>query len=206
MYRYCEPRPPRITRRPIPKGYRGTLATADQIVRLIDQGKRDFCVRQHAIEVYRRYGVGPKDFFGEISALFDWVRRNVRYTRDIHRVELLHSARRLLELKAGDCDDMVILLASMLEATGHPVRLVVVGSNPKKKWLFSHIYLQVSHKGRWLALDPTMNRPVGWEPRAATKKIIPVSRGRRRRARSKRSRCPTRGSPPRTPGPGWRPR
>src|SRR5437867_13039160 len=40
------------------------------------------------------------DRFGEVSALFRWVRQHIRYTRDIYRVELLHTARRMLELRA----------------------------------------------------------------------------------------------------------
>ncbi len=72
----------------------------------------------------------PKDYLGEIQALFEWVQKNVRYTKDPYRVEVLHSARRMLELRAGDCDDMTILLAAMLEAIGHPTRLVIIGPDP----------------------------------------------------------------------------
>jgi hypothetical protein len=53
---------------------------------------------------------------GEIKALFEWVQRNVRYTKDTFRIEVLHSAKRMLKLRAGDCDDMAILLGAMLEA------------------------------------------------------------------------------------------
>ncbi|MFQ5631359.1 MAG: transglutaminase domain-containing protein, partial [bacterium] len=83
-------------------------------------------------------------------------------------------ARHMLNLRAGDCDDMTILLGSMLEATGHPVRLVLVGSNPKKKNLYSHIYLETQYKKRWIALDPTMRKPLGWAPKAVNRKIIPL--------------------------------
>ena len=41
------------------------------------------------------------------------------------------------ELRAGDCDDMTILLAAMLKAIGHPVRLALVGFNPHRKALFT---------------------------------------------------------------------
>ena len=58
---------------------------------MIPAGAKDFYVRQKAIQIFRAYGVRPKDRLGEVSALFDWVRRNIRYTRDIFRVELLHS-------------------------------------------------------------------------------------------------------------------
>lgn len=118
---------PRIQVYRVPRGQRGTLVTTRLIGDLVDRGAKDFYVRQKAIQVFRMYTVRPKDRFGEVCALFDWVRRNIRYTRDIFRVELLHSARRMLELQAGDCDDMTILLGAMLKSTGHPVRLVLAG-------------------------------------------------------------------------------
>jgi transglutaminase-like putative cysteine protease len=85
---------------------------------------------------------------GEVCALFDFVKRNIRYTRDIFRVELLHSARRMLERRAGDCDDMTILLGAMLLSTGHPVRLVLAGFRPDKPHVYTHIYPEVNVGGR----------------------------------------------------------
>jgi hypothetical protein len=172
MYSLCQPTPLKIYRGRIPKGYAGTLATVQYIIDLIKQGAKDFCVRQTAIDIFRLYQVSPKDYLGEICALFDWVKNNIRYTKDIYRVELLHSARRMLQLRAGDCDDMTILLAAMLESTGHPVRLVIVGRDPKRKKQFSHIYLETLYKDLWIALDPTMSKPVGWAPKAQNKKIV----------------------------------
>ncbi len=181
MDRSCRLGPPRVSRRAIPRGYAGALTTTRYIARLIREGARDLCVRNQAIRILRANEVGPKDFLGEVLALFHWVRAHIRYTRDIHRVELLHSARRMLSFRAGDCDDMVILLGAMLEAIGHPVRLVLVGSNPRRPRLFSHIYLEVQVRGRWIALDPTMDRPPGWAPKAVTKKVVPIRRPRAER-------------------------
>jgi transglutaminase-like putative cysteine protease len=173
MYR-CSYREPRIYAGRIPRGYAGTRQTVSYIVQLIKEGAKDFCVRQRAIDILIGNGVRPKDYRGEIRTLFEWVKNNVRYTRDIHRVELLHSARRMLELRAGDCDDMTILLSTMLKAVGHPVRLVLVGFNPKRKRLFSHIYLEAFCRGSWIPLDPTMDRPMGWAPPADHKQMFAV--------------------------------
>lgn len=148
------------------------MATVDHIIRLILLGAKDMYVRGAAIQIFRAQGIAPKHYLGEIMALFQWVQQQVRYTRDIHRVELLHSARRLLQIRAGDCDDMTILLGALLESTGHPVRLVLVGSNPQKPRQFSHIFLEVMHKGRWIALDATMNRTMGWAPNAPHRQVV----------------------------------
>lgn len=172
MYEICQPLPPKIYIGSIPKGYPGTLATVRHIINLIRKGAKDFYVRQMAVKILRLYRVRSKNYLGEITALFDWVKKNIRYTKDIYKVELLHSARRMLEIRAGDCDDMTILLASMLESTGHPVRLVIIRRDPKRKKLFSHIYLETLCKNRWIPLDATMNKPVGWAPKAPNKKVI----------------------------------
>jgi hypothetical protein len=160
----------------IPKGYLGTQKTITHIQALIRAGAKDFYVRQKAIDILLAKAVKPKDYLGEIKALFEWVQHNIRYTKDPFRVELLHSARRMLELRAGDCDDMTILLGSMLVAIGHPVRLVLTGPDPLRPKLFSHIYLEAFHKGRWIPLDATMPYPMGWEPQTFVKQVIPIDR------------------------------
>ena len=158
----------------VPRGTKGTLVTAGVIARMIADGAKDFYVRQKAIQIFRLSGIRPKDRWGEVNALFDWVKNNIRYTRDIFRVELLHSPRRMLELRAGDCDDMTMLLGAMLIATGHPVRLVLVGFRHRKPHMYSHIYPEVNVQGRWVPIDATVDRPIGWAPPAVWKRIYPV--------------------------------
>ncbi len=167
---------PKISLHKIPEGYPGTMRTARHITNLIKLGAKNFQVRQTAIDILVQRGVKPKDYVGEITALFEWVQQNVRYTKDTVRVEVLHSAPRMLELRAGDCDDFSILLGAMLEAIGHPVRLVLTGPDPLRQDLFSHIYVEAYCNGRWIPLDATMHYPMGWAPRAIVKKVIALDR------------------------------
>ena len=162
----------------LPEGYLGTQRTVEHIKELIRSGAQDFYLRQHAIDILMDRKVPAKDYLGEIRVLFEWVQRNIRYTKDPFRVEVLHSARRMLQLRAGDCDDMTIVLGSMLEAIGHPVRLVLVGPDPRQPQLFSHIYLEVYHSGHWLPLDATMRHPMGWAPGAWVKQVVTIERRR----------------------------
>ncbi len=167
---------PRITLGHIPTGWRGTEQTVEHVQALIRAGAKDFYVRQKAIDIVLENHVKPKDYLAEINALLEWVQQHIRYTKDTYQVEVLHSARRMLELRAGDCDDMTILLGAMLEAIGHPVRLVLSGPDPLRQDLFTHIYLEVFHKGRWIPLDATMPYPMGWAPKTLVKKIISIKR------------------------------
>jgi hypothetical protein len=175
-YRLPSPELPQISLSTIPTGFLGTRKTLLHVQALIRQGVKDFYVRQKAIDILFQRGVRAKDYLGEIQALFEWVQKNVRYTKDPFRLEVLHSARRIIELRAGDCDDMTILLGAFLESIGHPVRLVIVGPTPLRPDLFSHIYLEAYHKGRWIPLDATMPFPMGWAPRTFVKKIISLER------------------------------
>ena len=168
--------PVSITTRRIPSGSRGTDWTVEQIRSFILDGAKDFTVRRRVVDILMAQRVRARDYLGEIKALFEWVQSNIRYTRDPHRVELLHSARRMLELRAGDCDDMTILLGAMLQSIGHPVRIVVVGPKPKRPSLFTHVYPEVQFRGRWIAVDATVPHPMGWKPRAIVKKVISLQR------------------------------
>jgi transglutaminase-like putative cysteine protease len=174
MYKCSDLTQPLIYISRIPKGYAGTIKTVELIAYLVREGAKDFGVRQNAIEILRQCEIKPKDYLGEVRALFEWVKCNIRYTRDIYRVELLHTAQRMLELRAGDCDDMTILLGAMLISIGHPVRLVLAGFNPRRGNLFTHIYLEAFYKGWWIPLDPTVKRPMGWAPPAVHKQIFRV--------------------------------
>ena len=176
MTRYIPPPPatPRVEHRHIPSGLAGTRKTVEHVGRLICDGARDFYVRQRAIDILLARGVPAKDYLGEIDALFRWVQRNVRYTKDPFRIEVLHSARRMLELRAGDCDDMTILLGALVKSVGHPVRIVITGPDASRPHLFSHIYLEAQHRGQWIPLDATMPHPMGWSPRAPVRQVMSI--------------------------------
>lgn len=103
----------------------------------------------------------PKDWVAEVDALFGFVQNHIRYTRDIRGVETVQPAEYVLDRGTGDCDDKAILLASMLEAVGHPTRFVAVGFGGGK---FNHVYTETLLGRKWLALDPTEPVKMGWFP------------------------------------------
>jgi transglutaminase-like putative cysteine protease len=176
--RYVAPRltRPRVYLGQIPKGFSGTKKTVAYMKSLIRAGSKDFYVRQRAIDILFERGVKPKNYLGEIKVLFEWVQQRIRYTKDPFRVEVLHSARRMLELRAGDCDDMTIVLGAMLESVGHPVRLVLTGPDPSRPRLFTHVYLEAHHRGSWIPLDATMRFPMGWAPQVPVKAVVDLDR------------------------------
>ena len=110
--------------------------------------------------------VPEKDWWAEVKAIFDFCRKNLRYTRDHRIVDQFSSAEASLRMKAGDCDDGTILLGSLLMAIGYTVKCRVIQSQGASTW--SHIYLMVGlpptgTPTRWVPLDWSVNKPAGWQ-------------------------------------------
>jgi transglutaminase-like putative cysteine protease len=151
----------------LPEGRAGVEETLKQMRLLVRSGKRALPVRMTALTVVQTQG--QKDWAGEVRALYAFVRDQVRYVRDIRGVETLHTAEKLLEIRQGDCDDKSILLASLLEAIGHPTRFVAISLIPGK---FSHVYVETKIRNSWIPLDATEPVEPGWAPKFYEKLVI----------------------------------
>lgn len=156
--------PPSLTM-DIPDGSLGVRETLKMMRDLAREGRKDPLVRQTACMIVQN--LRQKDFGGEISLIFDFVYECIRYVRDIVNVETLHTAERILKQGQGDCDDKCIILASLLEAIGHPCKFVALAFQPGA---FSHVIVETIcgkdrfGRPRWIALDATENKPMGWYP------------------------------------------
>ncbi len=129
----------------------------------INVGKRSPQVRQIAAGVLR--SIPPRQWKKSAIALFGWTRDNVRYTLDPHNVELFQSTERSIAEGIGDCDDQAIVLGSLLQTVGIPVRLRVIGL--KGSTQYSHIYvlagLPPNNPSEWFPLDASRPEKAGWE-------------------------------------------
>jgi hypothetical protein len=145
----------------IAEGTAGIMQTLRAMRGFVDQGKRDPAVRGVAVSLVHL--VPERDDLGEIRTLFEYVRDRIRYVSDVNGVETIHSAAKIIELQAGDCDDKVILLASLLESIGYITRFIVTGHN--YPGVFDHVYLAVMlGDGSFLPLDASEPVAPGWEP------------------------------------------
>lgn len=114
--------------------------------------------------------VPARDWTGEIRAIFEWVQRNIRYTRDTRLAETLQTPPATLELGQGDCDDLATLLAAMLGAIGHPARFVAVGF--RRPGAYSHVYAEGWTGAQWIALDAAVPHRMGWSPPGAVARMV----------------------------------
>jgi predicted transglutaminase-like cysteine proteinase len=150
---------------PLAKNDVGIAQTVMTMQQLIDSGARNPDVRAQAVDIVRQAGVVPRDSRGEVNAIFAWVKHNFRFTKDPAGKETLGTPQYLMKLKAGDCDDYVVMLGALLTALGYPVRIVTIAADPHEPKRFSHVYMRVFVNGAWVGLDGTQPNSVpGWEP------------------------------------------
>jgi hypothetical protein len=146
----------------IPGGMAGTDETVRHMHRLLKEGLKSNVIRILALDILRRSGIEARDWAGEVEAVYNWVADNIRYTRDPYKLEYIQSPEVVVRTKAGDCDDLSVLLAALLQVLGHKTRFKVIASRDPGE--MNHVYVQVDVGGKWISLDPTVpGAPLGWE-------------------------------------------
>jgi hypothetical protein len=144
---------PSVMSIPLSEGDVGTEETIAYVRQAVDQSVKDPLVNRTAIAILHAAHIRAYDFAGEVRAIFDWVLRNIRFTRDIRGKETVRTARETLTVRAGDCDCInAVLIPSLLQTIGHTVRLVTISAHPVSP-NFSHIYAEVLLNGRWIPVD-----------------------------------------------------
>lgn len=136
-------------REPLLSGDPGVEQTVNQMRGLVDAALRDPSIIRLATDIVR--GVPAFDDLAEANALYEWVRRNIRFTKDPVNKEKLYPPAELLKIRAGDCDDISMLMGTLLMAVGYPARLMTVAANGDE---FSHVYVEANIDGQWIPLDP----------------------------------------------------
>lgn len=150
--------PDKVTHRTIPDGVAGTKATLKIMARVARDGRTDPAVYALSRKVVSE--VPGKNWRAEADAIFRFVQRHIRYTRDPKGCEGIQTPRVTLELASGDCDDMTTLLGAMLLSTGHPARAVAVKVGDDAA--YSHVFCQTLIGTKWVSMDATEPYPMGW--------------------------------------------
>jgi hypothetical protein len=161
--------PPDIQYLKIPEGERGTEATLKLMKKLVmgPWGARNPGVVRVAREAVRH--VGSKDYVAEAGAIYDYVKRHVRYRLDPVALEWVQTPLYTLTTQQGDCDDHAMLIAALAMAAGHRGAFRTVKGDPDRPESWSHVYgvIGVVKGGQteWLAADTTQNgATLGWNP------------------------------------------
>jgi hypothetical protein len=120
-------------------------------------GLRDPRMRQIGLEVTS--SCRARDDMCELDAIYQTVKRNIRYTGDIATEDTFQTAWRTLQIGGGDCDDMAVLCAVLAMENGFVCKFRIT-SNTGATW--DHIFClagvsKVSPR-RWVPLDTTLPR------------------------------------------------
>jgi transglutaminase superfamily protein len=141
-------------RAPLLTGEAGTDQTIKLMRELVDAALADASFVRKAVDIVR--SVPAYDEFGELEALYEWAKSNIRFTKDPLTKEKLYPPQELLKIRAGDCDDISMLLGAFALALGYPARLITISANPDAPQEFSHVYVQAEApvgSGQWVSMD-----------------------------------------------------
>ncbi|MBN1997071.1 transglutaminase domain-containing protein [candidate division KSB1 bacterium] len=109
---------------------------------LIEEGKSNPFIRTVTAQII---GDGRDyNYMKHLERLYLWIKNNIRYIYDIQALETFQSAHlTLFTIKAGDCDDLTILSAAMLESCGFPTKLMYLVKKINGVNYPIHIWLKV---------------------------------------------------------------
>jgi len=157
----------RVKRYQMPNARAAQRFTVDLVAKAIRDSSSYLPIRNLAASIATR--ARPKDYFGQVKAIYDDFVQRWRYVKDPVGVETLAASPRAIfylvlngngqgtggGLGAGDCDDAACGVGSMLAAIGMPVRIVTSRNPRATRGLFSHIFVQTLVPGHgWISIDP----------------------------------------------------
>jgi len=152
----------------IHKGKQGSIQTAAQMARLVREDTvKDEGLQRFAAQILMNAGLdshaNKRDV---IAAIFRYVKQ-LRYIHDpAGSFDSVQNARTTIAKGFGDCDDLSVLLATLLAQVGLTPRFVLARYKEKTSG-YDHVYVDVELpqvEGGRIALDPSANRRgAGWE-------------------------------------------
>jgi len=154
----------------------------DVIARIAEMRGRDPRIATLAVSILKKAGVQPRDYKGQAAALLHWVQHDLYYVNEPG--ERLQDPLYTLKVGYGDCDDLVIMLATLAESIRLPWKLVISGTKKgqkvryhqgekfpggkKKGYDWSHIYIALGDRPfvpqKWYYAETTVRgAPLGWD-------------------------------------------
>jgi hypothetical protein len=139
---------------PLERGDAGTIQTINKVREIVNDAWKDLDVRRFAIDILRNAGAPQYDDWSKIRAIYDWITQNFYFVLDPVTKEVLMPFPDLLQLGAGDCDEInATAMAVLLGVIGYEPRLVTVAADSENPESFSHVYAEVLLNGNWIPMD-----------------------------------------------------
>jgi transglutaminase-like putative cysteine protease len=151
------------------------------IEKIIETYRDQPFVRQMALKLTSDIQKNPRTGLSDMrnndaiaDAIYDYIISHDVYAHDPVGIERLQTPDVTIQAGAGDCEDMAILSAVLLESVGVPTRIRLIGETPDT---FSHIFIQYKSGGQWKSFDPTLALYPGYQfnpARIKKSKIVPI--------------------------------
>jgi transglutaminase-like putative cysteine protease len=152
---------------------RYTASTIEVMHEMVKRAKTDPRFRELALFLSRDGDRGRdwKNYSAELENVFTKLRNVVTYRRDPHQVEWVQSPWHTLRLRAGDCDDLSVLIAAMMGALGAPYRFITLKADAGRPDEWSHVFPEIKVPGKgWVAVDLSIADDLGFRPRGFVEK------------------------------------
>lgn len=136
------------------QGLAGIWQTMYLMRDIVYRSIRERIIKDTAVNLIRN--IEPTKYLEQVKKIFSFIRKKVKYVKDYFGIEEIQYPSRLLSniLKKGyaygDCDDMAILVASMLYSIGLKTRFCVIATKPK---VYNHIRTEVLINNKWIPLE-----------------------------------------------------
>jgi hypothetical protein len=167
-----------------PDGERGNLATVEFMKKIARERAGHPSVRQMGINILNEARTKSHNHADEAKAVGRWVQQNILYMKDPDGIETLTDPVLLIEKAVkgearGDCDDMALLIATLLISIGIRPYFKIVRWK-KTSGNYNHIYVRVKEGNykeapKWIALDAIVkDQEMGYELSAVSSKIIEI--------------------------------
>jgi hypothetical protein len=175
---------PEVKNTKVGDGVQGNLDTLDIMIRKARESSRLPKVRELALRIILANNLKSQHYKDEALAIGQYVKDNLRYVRDIDKVETLIDPLTIIDQLQrneafGDCDDMSMFIASLLLSIGHQpyFRIVKYVNDPMRS--YSHVYVvdyernQGEKSKQRIVLDAIIKtKPIGYEiPHAVGKEV-----------------------------------
>lgn len=152
----------------IPPGPQGIAATVERLAGMVFSIPDQEFYRAAAVHVTRQAGNTRQD---RAKAIYDFIRRRVRYVHDPHVYEHVTHPRKTLKRafdndpdNAEDCDGHAVVVAALCQSVGIPVRFVLTedpeapNPDPSDVPWWAHIHAEARTENGWIPLDTALGR------------------------------------------------
>lgn len=174
----------KITTQFFKDGEQGNLATVDFMRKIARERATHPLVRQLGINILNEAQTKSHNHADEAVAIGRWVQQNVAYMKDPDGVELLQDPIYIIKKSQsnearGDCDDMALLMATLLISIGiKPSFKIVRWQKPNGN--FNHIYVTVKEgnykqQPQVISLDAIVkDQEMGFELQSMSSRTIEI--------------------------------